>query len=91
MIIWLTLNHRSRPKGLARYLAMKKERHCLTSWLTLLQRRTPTYLTRYWGMVKLATDKLGEEEIKTLNNELFDVKLDALVCTLVFTKAEAKG
>ena len=41
-------------------------------------------------MVKLAKDKLGEEEIKTLNNELFDVKLDSLFCTLVFTKAEAK-
>ena len=25
-------------------------------------------------MVKMATDKLGEEEIKTLNNELVDVK-----------------
>ena len=41
-------------------------------------------------MVKMATVKLGEEEIKTLKNELVNVKLDALVYTLVSTKAEAK-
>lgn len=39
----------------------------------------------------MATDKLAEAKIKTLGNVMVDMKLDALVFKLVFTKGGAKA
>ena len=48
-------------------------------------------MARHWALVKMATDKLTEAKIKTLGNVMVDMKLDALVFKLVFTKGGAKA
>ncbi len=48
-------------------------------------------MARYWALVKMATDEMAEEKIKTLGNVMVHMKHDALVFKLVFTQAELKA
>lgn len=48
-------------------------------------------MARHRALVDTPKDKLPEAGIKTLSNVLVDVKVAALVYTLVFTKPETKA
>lgn len=48
-------------------------------------------MARYWALVKMATDEMAEGKINSLGNVMVDMKHDALVFKLVFTKAEPKA